>query len=172
MSDELFRIDGVLWSINKVSKVAIAYCPADRVALRCDFPSMTYSVKCDECSRLYEFERTFQDERIFVVNKVIARDLAGYEVIDFDGAAIPLAEGTAKDEKHFVVVKLMNTKVGKRLVVYVGEQGENQKVQIFIEPDIKRLAFDQKDQHPSAVFLALEATFSDGTKHKISKSDI
>ncbi len=44
------------------------------------------------------------------------------------------------------------------------KKGEKKKTQIFVEPDIKRLAFDQKDLHPTDVFTKLEATFSDGTK--------
>jgi hypothetical protein len=59
--------------------------------------------------------------------------------------------------------------VGQRLVVYAGEKGRKEKTQVFVEPDIKRLAFDQNDIHPSEVFVKLEATFRDGTQISMKK---
>ncbi len=113
----------------------------------------------------------FAYEAEFVCNKIEAQKLSGYKVIDFDGIAIPLAAAEdSSDDRYFVIAKLVETKVGKRMVVYAGEKGTSGKVQIFVEPDIKRLAFDQKDTHPSDVFMKLEAQFDDGTTHTIIKA--
>jgi hypothetical protein len=43
--------------------------------------------------------------------------------------------------------------------------------QIFVEPEIRRLAFDQKDLHPNDVFTKVEATFIDGTTAKTDKEE-
>jgi len=86
--------------------------------------------------------------------------------INIDNEATPIAESkvSSKDNRFFVVSRLMESKTGLRLVVYAGEKGKKEKTQIFVEPEIKRLSFDQKDQHPTDVFTKLEAIFSDGTK--------
>ena len=89
--------------------------------------------------------------------------------INLDDEAIPIAESkvSSKDNKYFVTAILTESKVGQRLVIYAGEKGKNEKTQIFIEPEIKRLAFDQNDTHPSDVFVVVEGTFKDGTKMSI-----
>lgn len=53
----------------------------------------------------------------------------------------------------------------------VKKKGVKEKTQIFVEPKIKRLAFDQKDLHPTDIFTKLEATFSDGTKASQTKTN-
>lgn len=96
------------------------------------------------------------------------------KVLNLDDEAIPLAESkiSSKDDKFFVTAILTESKVGKRLVVYAGEKGRKEKSQIFIEPEIKRLAFDQKDMHPTEVFLELTGTFDDGSSVTINKTKI
>ena len=69
----------------------------------------------------------------------------------------------------FATATLTKSKVGLRLVVYAGERGSAKKTQIFVEPDIKRLAFDQTNMHPNEVFAELEATFIDGHKASMRK---
>jgi len=75
-----------------------------------------------------------------------------------------------KNNKCFVTVVLMEFKIGKRLIVYAGEKGKKQKTQIFVDTEIKRVAFDQKDLHPSDIFSKLEATFSDNTRNIFEKN--
>lgn len=171
--DNLVKIDGVLWLYEgDFSMPYYAYCPQDRLQLYCsgDFDYST-NLSCENCQKNFILPRPYTQESVFVENMMKAKSLQQIKVIDFDNEAIPLAESTDGDETHFVTAKLVNTKVGKRLVVYAGEKGASDKTQIFIEPDIKRLAFDQKDQHPSEVFVKLEAQFEDGTKHSIEKRD-
>ena len=64
----------------------------------------------------------------------------------------------------------MESKRGLQLVVYAGEKGKTKKAQIIIEPEIKRLAFDQQDLNPNDVFIELKATFEDGSSHTIKKA--
>ena len=90
--------------------------------------------------------------------------------INFDDEAIPIAiDKIPKNSEYFVTSLLTKSKIGLRLVVYAGKRGSDSKTQLFVEPEIKRLAFDQKDLHPTDVFTMVEATFEDGTKAKIQK---
>jgi hypothetical protein len=91
--------------------------------------------------------------------------------INLDDEAIPLAEYkiNSKTEKYFITALLTDSKVGHRLVVYAGEKGKKEKTQIFVEPEIKRLAFDQNNLHPKEIFVALEAIFDDGSSASIYK---
>ena len=96
------------------------------------------------------------------------------KVLNLDDEAVPIAESKAssKDGKFFVTAVMVDSKVGQRVVVYAGEKGRKEKTQIFIEPNIKRLAFDQNDLHPADVFLALDGTFEDGTSFSIKNKNI
>ena len=90
--------------------------------------------------------------------------------INLDDEALPIAEvklDSKDDPDYFVTGLLTKSKVGLRLIVYAGKKGSPEKSQIFVEPEIKRLAFDQKDLHPSDVFTKVEATFKDGAKQII-----
>jgi len=110
--------------------------------------------------------RNIENERQYILDKIDAKFFKSIKFINLDDEAIPIAEDKAKstDRKYFVTSRLMESKTGLRLVVYAGERGKKEKTEIFIEPEIKRLAFDQADLHPTDVFTKLEATFNDGTK--------
>lgn len=85
--------------------------------------------------------------------------------INLDDEALPLASDKkfSDDNKFFVTSLLTKSKTGLRLVVYAGKKGLADKTQIFVEPEIKRLAFDQNNVHPTDIFTKLEATFLDGS---------
>jgi hypothetical protein len=106
------------------------------------------------------------------MKKLESRELKNLKVLNLDDEAIPLAEAKSKskDGKYFVTASLVESKVGKRLVVYVGERGQKDKTQIFVEPEIKRVAFDQNNLHPTDIFLKLEGTFVDGSSTVIQKA--
>jgi hypothetical protein len=175
MEDRLYMIDGVLWRRNASSIVPyLPYCPNDRLELKClGDRDMSKSLVCDECDSRFILPRSYISQSRFVKNKLNAENLKKLKVVDFDDAAVPIAESKDKsDEEYFVTAKLFSTdKVGKRLVVYAGVKGSQEKSQIFLEPEIKRLAFDQADLHPSEIFTKIEATFKDGTKHKIERDE-
>jgi hypothetical protein len=75
------------------------------------------------------------------------------KVLNLDDEAMPVAKEkvTSKDGKYFITAQLMESKRGLQAVIYAGEKGSAKKTQIFIEPEVKRLAFDQKDLNPSEV---------------------
>jgi hypothetical protein len=133
--------------------------------------STTY-LKCAECNKLIKLPRRFDEEKLYVIDKIDSKAFKTMKTINIDDEAIPLADGKAKNDKYFVTALLTESKVGQRLVVYAGEKGKKEKTQIFVEPGIKRLSFDHNDLNPSEVFLGFEATFKDGTKTKTEKVQI
>lgn len=127
------------------------------------------TLKCEECTDLLKLPRSVDMERLYIIDKVDALTFSKAKFINIDGDSISIAEDKQTDDAHFVKAILTDSKVGKRLVVYVGKRGDKDKSQIFVEPEHKRLSFDQNNIHPSDVFTKFEATFRDGTTHMVEK---
>lgn len=152
-----FLVDGIRWVIGQHPPKAIPLCPKDFIELNPIpefFPEK--ELRCEECGITYITPRNFDKEGKYILNKINSN---------------PIAEDkkSSSDGKFFVTSRIMKSRVGLRLVVYAGEKGKKEKTQIFVEPEIRRLSFDQKDLHPTDVFTELEATFSDGTKASLKK---
>lgn len=174
------RIDNINWIEHKNAfghRDVQPLCPVHNLRMRASYDAR-YStsdaatvLKCEDCEDLHKLPRAYGPERRYVLDRIDAKIFAGMKVLNLDDEAIPLAEQkvSSKDGKVFVTAVLTESKVGRRLVVYAGEKGKKDKTQIFVEPEIKRLAFDQKDLHPSEVFAALEATFRDGTTSSVHR---
>ena len=130
-----------------------------------------HKAKCPEDFEEFTFPRSWYDEKSYIAARENAKNLKELKYINLDDEAVPIAEDRAKstDEKFFVTARIVESKVGQRLVIYAGERGRTEKTQIFVEPEVKRLTFDQKDLNPADVFLKVEAEFADGTKHVIEK---
>lgn len=169
MSDQGIIIDGIKWIIGKVSRNPVPLCPKDFIELD-PYPDaydiFEKKLKCEECKKIYPLPREYEHEKKYVKRKLNSRNYKKMRFINLDDEALPIAKEkvSSKDNKYFVTSLLTKSKTGLRLVVYAGKKGKKKKTQIFVEPGIKRLAFDQKDLHPTDVFTKLEATFSDGTK--------
>jgi hypothetical protein len=163
------RIDGIDWYISD-NRTVQPICPIHHLRMRSAGGSDRL-IKCQDCEGKVCLPRSLYSETLYVLDRMDAKVFKGMKVLNLDDEALPIAEAkvSSEDEKYFVTARLMESKVGLRLVVYAGEKGKSEKTQIFIEPAIKRLAFDQKDTHPTDVFIALEATFADGTKSSIMK---
>lgn len=176
MLDNGFIIDGIKWVIGQHPPKAIPLCPKDLIELD-SYPSgyefQDSSLKCEKCGKVHELPREVDDQKIYVLRDINSRTYKTMKFISLDDEAVPIAENKAssKNNKFFVVSRLMESKIGLRLVVYAGKKGGSQKTQVFVEPEIKRVSFDQKDLHPTDVFVSLEATFLDGTKASLKKSD-
>jgi len=169
MLDNGFIINGVKWVIGQHPVKAIPLYPKDHIELD-SYPSghewQESKLKCEKCGKVYTLPRNVDDQKRYVIRDINSRTYKTKRFINLDDEALPLAEEkiSSKDNKYFVTSLLTKSKAGLRLVVYAGEKGKKEKAQIFVEPDIKRLAFDQKDLHPTDVFTKLEATFSGGVK--------
>lgn len=181
MNSESIVIDKIKWWVYKDGlgiRTAVPLCPTHDLRLRpvqdifssrYNFNNISRSLKCEDCENLNKIPRAYQEEKQYVLDRIDAKIFKGMKFINLDDEALPIAEGKAKNSKYFVTALLTESKVGLRLVVYAGERGNNKKTQIFVEPEIKRLAFDQNNLHPSDIFSSIEAIFEDGTKAKIEK---
>jgi hypothetical protein len=176
MDKNLVRIDGIVWHVSGRTIAEMeALCPTHRLRLQV-YPSgfneySSHRLQCAECDSFYTLPRLIIEERKYILNKLDSKLFKQMKVLNLDDEAVPIAESKAssKDGNFFVTAILTESKVGQRLVVYAGEKGRKEKTQVFVEPDIKRLAFDQNDIHPSEVFVKLEATFRDGTQISMKK---
>ena len=174
-------IDKIKWWIFTTTagvRATQPICPTHNIRL---YPAKIYDgeyldetkhLKCAECPKTHLIPRQLKHERLYVLDKVDSKIFKSMKFINIDDEAVPLAEDkkSSKDNKYFVTAILIESKIGKRVVVYAGEKGKSEKTQIFIEPEIRRLAFDQKDLHPTDIFVKLEATFVDNTKSIMEKS--
>lgn len=169
----LYKIDGILWGDTYN---LTPYCPTCRLALNVGYshesPWAQDRLECEDCGHTYKIPRSIDEQTRYVSRKIESLNLKDIKVLNLDDEAIPIAEDKVSidNDKYFVKAILTESKVGKRLVIYAGEKGKKNKTQIFVEPEIKRLAFDQKDIHPSDIFAKVEAVFLDGTISSI-KSD-
>jgi hypothetical protein len=175
MNEQYITIDGIKWWVNSARQVQ-PLCPKHHLRLQWirsydnqDWNDR-YELGCEECKTPYKLPRGYGREIQYILDKIDAKIFRQAKFINLDDEAIPIAEDkvSSKDNRFFVTSRLMESKTGLRLVVYAGEKGKN-KTQIFVEPKIKRLSFDQKDLHPIDVFTKLEATFSDRIKARMEK---
>lgn len=175
---ETLGIDKIKWWIQMIGSARIPQplCPIHDLRLNPIRPYSKFideatSLRCEDCSNPYYIPRSWVREKQYVLDRIDAKVFKDMRVLNLDDEAIPLAEAKVKtkDEKFFVVANLNESKTGKRLVVYAGEKGKRNKTQIFVEPEIKRVSFDQRDLHPMDIFTKLEATFPDETKGVIKR---
>lgn len=182
MNDQYITIDGIKWWVSTNTSGVRTPQPLcsihdlrlrpikDILSTQYDYLLNSYTLTCEDCRTPHKIPRTFQKEAQYVIDKIDSKLFKRMKFINLDDEALPIAEHKiAKNSEYFVTSLLTKSKVGLRLVVYAGKKGANQKTQIFVEPDIKRLAFDQTNLHPTDIFTKLEATFSDGTKIIMSK---
>lgn len=177
MNDQFLTIDSIKWWVS--NRVPQPLCPVHDLRLRpvedvysskYTFENLSHSLKCEDCTKAYFLPRSYSKEKLYVLDRLDAKIFRGQKFINLDDEALPIAEHKIqKKSDYFVTSLLTQSRLGLRLVVYAGKRGGDKKTQIFVEPEIKRLAFDQKDLHPTKVFTSLEATFEDGTKYKIEK---
>lgn len=188
MTQQIVRIDGIKWWILEKNgfRTPQPLCPdhdlritmniieifdSDMRRRRLQNENEVKKLKCAEGPHFFNIPQGFRDEKQYVIDRIDAKVLKNMQVVDLDGELTPIAKQKlkSKDDKYFITTQLMESKRGLQVVVYAGEKGSNRKTQIFVEPEIKRLAFDQKDLNPSDVFLEINAIFNDGSNHKISK---
>lgn len=173
MTQQLYRLDGVLWTGGITPR---PFCPRHKL----EMDAYTYDegdpeeykydhLRCEECEEDYVIPRDITAEKQYIGRKLRSLELKDIKVLNLDDEAVPIAEDKiiSEDKKFFVKAILTKSKVGQRLIIYAGERGKKEKTQIFVEPKIKRLAFDQKDLHPKDVFLKVEAIFDDGSSSAI-----
>lgn len=174
MADQIYRIDNVLWKVSPY-EVVQPLCPVHHLRMRPlgDYIDYAQELECADCKKPHYIPRGYSEEKIYVLDRIASKVFKGMKILNLDDEAVPMAEArlSSADDKFFVTGILTRSKVGLRLVLYAGEKGKKEKTQIFVEPEIKRLAFDQNDLHPAEVFIKIEGTFNDGTRTNIETGE-
>lgn len=179
MNNKLYRIDGVLWIVDKFNCVAVPLCPKHHIKLTSKYGNYEFDpaiensreLKCEECGSPFKFKRPLGAERDYVVEKVKAMDRIKYEIVDIDGMQTPVTKksGIDPDNGYFCTSQIRDSKRGPQIVIYAGKKGSKNKCQIFVSAEERRLSFDQNDINPADVFAKITAEFPDGTKQTIEK---
>lgn len=164
------RLDGVLWERQGRCDYE-PVCPSHFIRLIHRTNNFNSCIlECAEDKETFVFSREYTEQKDYIKEKVESKYRQQLKYVDIDGEYVAIAQDkvSSEDSNYFVTARLTQSKVGLRLVVYAGEKGK-EKTQIFVDPEIKKLAFDQTNTHPNEVFVALEATFDDGSKARISQ---
>lgn len=134
--------------------------------------SKAVELECAE-GHIFKLPRMFSEEKVYVLDRIDALTFANVTYVYLDDIAVPVAvqEIKDKDSPIWVRTKVTVSKSGLRLIVWAGDKSKKSKAQLFIDPTVQRLGFDQNDDHPTEVFAKVEATFAKGVKVKIEKRD-
>jgi len=185
-TDQLIIVDKVKWLVNKRLRILgeiQPICPKHNMRL---YPiaeyfdentgrtirqvSVSRRLKCEEANvHVLTIPRGYKAQQQYVIDKLDAKAFAQMKVLNIDDEAIPVAKEELKDSDYWVRAKVTESKSGLRLIVWAGQKSNKNKAQLFVEPSLKRMSFDQNDDHPTEVFAKVEATFVDGIKSVIKK---
>jgi len=125
---------------------------------------------CDEGDgHKIKLPRPYGREKSYVTNKIDAQNFAKMKTINLDDSMVPVAAEELRDTDYWVKAKITESKSGTRLLLWAGSKKAKNKAQLFVEPELKRMSFDQNDDHPTEVFARVEATFVGDVTSKIEK---
>lgn len=131
-------------------------------------------LRCLEGPHIIELPALLEEVRTYIRKKLKSKQYSEAKLVDIDGLLVPVSKKdkvVTSDDEYFIRSQVKNSKRGDQLVVYAGRKGQKDKTQIFIDPEHKKMSFDQNDLNPSDVFVKLEATFRDGSKHIIQSGE-
>lgn len=134
-------------------------------------------LKCAEGPHIIKLPKSIGDIQDYIRKKLDSRQYTDAKLIDLDGMLVPVSKKQkieTKDGNYFITSQIKNGKRGDQLIIYAGKKGEKDKTkrtQIFVDPEHKKMSFDQNDLSPADLFVKIEATFPDGTKHIIQSGD-
>ena len=156
-----FELDGVSWDGQRWSAPMLGR-------------GYARALKCLEGSHIIELPLGLNQTQIYISRKIKSKHFMDAKLIDLDGLLVPVSKKekiTAGKTDYFVTSQVKNGKRGDQVVVYAGKKGSKDRAQIFIDPEHKKMSFDPNDLDPADVFVKLEATFRDGTRHTIDSGD-
>lgn len=175
---QLILVDGVKWHdaySNQSVQIRVRYlealCPKHNLRLTPIHGTYgtTNKLNCAE-DHVIEMPRTWDKERKYVVDRIDAVKYAQMPILNLDDEAVPVAKDELKNTDYWVRAKVTESKAGTRLIIWAGSKKDKNKTQLFIEPELKRVSFDQNDNHPTEVFAKVDAMFRDGVVTSVKKS--
>lgn len=141
-----------------------------------DFQGYAHKLRCVEGPHYIDLPSRISEIRDYIRKKLDSTLYTEAKLVDLDGLLVPVSKKEKVDvgnSEYFVTSQVRSGKRGDQVVIYAGKKGSKSKVQVFVDPEHKRMSFDQNDLNPADVFAKLEATFRGGTKHTIqSESDV
>jgi len=171
MDKKLYEYKGVLWEYRSTATNTwvIPFCPIDKMELNYD--SLEPFGSCEDCGNTYNWGAYPSTIADYLRRKLRSVAYKEAEVISIDGIQTPQLKTRVKledeNDRYWVEARLNESKKGRQLVLYVGEKGTDQKVQIFANTDQEKLSFDHKDRKPEEIFTEITATFPSGKKMSI-----
>lgn len=178
---EIIRIDKIKWWIvtdANGKRTITPLCPQHNLRMTCiisnafGYPSDSTQLECAEGPHRIVIPRKFSNEQQYVINRIDALAFANMKVLNLDDEAIPVAIDQIKNDSPFwVLAKVTESKSGLRLVIWAGDRSKKTKTQLFVEPELQRMSFDQNDDHPTKIFVKVEAKFINKIVTKIKKEN-
>ena len=130
-------------------------------------------LQCNEGdSHKIKIPREYSAEKTYVKNKIDSMVFKQYKVMNLDDSAIPVLKEDIKDKNnpYWIRAKFTESKSGTRLIIWAGNREAKNKTQLFVEPELKRLSFDQNDDHPLDVLAKVEVTFAENFTATLNKN--
>lgn len=134
-------------------------------------------LRCVEGPHIIKLPDSIDEIRGYIQKKINSTQYADAKLVDLDGLLVPVSRKEkieTGDKEYFITSQVRAGSRGDQLVIYAGKKGEKGKkgrTQIFVDPEYKKMSFDQNDLNPADLFVKIEATFPDGTKHIIQSED-
>lgn len=126
-----------------------------------------YKYHCIKCDFKITLNKSIEDKGndfLAVLDSLKYKDA---DIINIDGELLRIQRKEINDEDYWIDVKLSKNQKGElQLMVLAGSKKDNLKVQLFLDPQKERLAFDQNNDHPTKIFAKVMGIF------KNSKSEI
>ena len=178
MNDEKIKLylwEGLYWDINYDlvgNPDPFALCPKQKCHCKLIKSKEKYSIGeykycCVRCDFKITLNKSIEDKCSDFIIAIDSQKYKDAEIINIDGELIRVKREEKKDDDYWIDVKISKNKKDElQLMVLAGSKKSRDKTQLFLEPKIERLAFDQNNDHPRQVFTKVIGIF------KKSKSEI
>ena len=122
----------------------------------------TVYLSCPQCGNKIEIENInhLRSECLRMLN---IPEFKGAKLIRLDDWYVPEVKKKDKTPSdYFITSQVKTDKDGDTMIVlYIGHQGDKDKVQYFIKPEKLQLSSDHKDMDPAKILSKIEVTFKD-----------
>lgn len=165
---KLYKWAGLNWNLSfdlSDHPYPMALCPNKKcnceLSLIKERPkSRIYTYNCIKCDFSITLNKTIVEKGNDFIRVWESLKYHNAEIINIDGELIRIQREEKKDNDYWIDVKISKNKKDElQLMVLAGSRKTEDKVQLFLDPKAERLAFDQNNDHPTAIFTKVTATF-------------
>jgi len=174
---KLYLWEGLHWDIdydiNGVPYNANALCPKQKCNCRLKkskefYDRGEYKYFCPRCNFKITLNKSIEDKSLDFLDVIESQKYNDAEIINIDGELIKVSRKQITDLDYWIDVKISKNKKDEvQLMILAGSRKSKDKTQLFLDPKNERLAFDQKDDHPTKIFAKVIVNFKN-SKHQIS----